>query len=654
MLMALMPTNNLFMYSISKSVILCLAALLHSIMLLAMPHSLGKAKGKASKASVANMAEEDYDVKYLKFRLNVTDTSTYVSGNVTTVAQVVASTMTDYYFELDTTMTIDSAFINGVSLPVTTVGTLRKMTISAPLVSGQVFSARVVYHGFSVGDHGLIHAVTTNGTNVAFTACEPYYAKNWWPCKQSLRDKIDSVDMYVTTQNNVGMCSNGLQVSVDSVSYPGYKTHYWKSRYAIDYYLISIAIGNFTDYKRYVHFTGSTDSMLLHNFLIDSSYLSATDQANFDSMAIFIDDFSKLFNRYPFWKEKYGICFVDAFGGMENQTMTLTASSYVGVLVHELGHHWFGNHVTMNSWADIWLSEGFASWFTQFYFSQYWSSLAGRTTRTQFYAPVLRDPCCKVIVADTLNEMEVFSNNVYCKGAAIINMLRYAAPSDSLFFSALSDYQRIYANSTASANDLKTTVEHRYGISLDTFFNQWVYGGGFPQYTVTWNQVGSTVFVKLIQQASCPAVTPHYSTFIQLQLKSATADTFIKVYNSLDTQIFAIDWSETVVKVMLNPDVWTLCKQLGPIKKDLTLQIAGQKQTGVIVRNNPSVNYWQVENIAVNTPITLLNLDGIIVWKGVAETTITTIPCDKLPAGAYMLQVGDDNSTKVIKLVKLN
>ncbi len=648
-----MPVNNYFMYSIFRSVFIFIVLLLQSTILFATPDCPGKSKRKASKATVASIAEEEYDIKYVDFRLKVTDTSTYIEGNVTTTAQVVVSVMSDYYFELDTTMTIDSAFINGALLPVTSVGILRSINLSIPFVLGQTFSARIVYHGISVGDHGLLHDVTRYGSNVVFTACEPYYAKNWWPCKQSLNDKVDSIDMFVTTPNNTGMCSNGLQVLVDSVSLPGYKLHHWKSRYPIDYYLISIAVGRFSDYKRYVHFTGSADSMLIHNFFIDSSWFSPLDQTNFDSMAVFINDFSKLFTRYPFWKEKYGMCYVDAFGGMENQTMTIIPSSYVGVLVHELGHHWFGDNVTMKTWSEMWLSEGFATWFTQFYFSEYWTAMEGRATRTRYYSAVLRDPCCQVLVADTTNEMEIFSNNVYCKGAGIVNMLRYAAPSDSLFFKAMADYQTIYAHSTAGTADFKAVVEARYGISLDTFFNQWVYGSGFPQYTVTWNQVGTTVFVKLIQQASCPSVTPHYSTYLQLQLKSATTDTFIKVYSSLDTQIFAIDWSQAVTRVYLNPDVWTVCKQLGPIKKDASLLEKSTFSTDVLVRSNPTKNDWQIEDLRDNTQLTLTDMAGRELWHGKSARHVTTIPGDKLPAGNYLLQLTGPEGKAQIKLTHL-
>ena len=100
--------------------------------------------GAAAKATVAAIEENDYDVKHLKFNLALTNTSTYVSGDVTTTAQVTATTMPVYAFELDFTITIDSFKLNGALMPVTSAGAVRKVTLSSALAQNTVFTAQVL------------------------------------------------------------------------------------------------------------------------------------------------------------------------------------------------------------------------------------------------------------------------------------------------------------------------------------------------------------------------------------------------------------------------------------------------------------------------------------------------------------------------------
>ena len=108
----------------------------------------------AAKTTLASLAEDNYDIKYIRFDLNVSDTSVYVGGHVATTAQVVASSMSNYVFELDTTLHIDSAFINGASVSVATSGALRTITLPTTLSSGAMFTATIYYKGLPPGGGG--------------------------------------------------------------------------------------------------------------------------------------------------------------------------------------------------------------------------------------------------------------------------------------------------------------------------------------------------------------------------------------------------------------------------------------------------------------------------------------------------------------------
>ena len=230
----------------------------------------GRHKAAPKTTALSDTAENNYDIKYLKFNLNLNNTSTYVSGDVTTYAQVTAATLSAYVFELNNVLTIDSLKINGTLQTVTTTGVVRKVSLSSSLSSGSFFTAQVFYHGTSpIGTgfftSGLNQSVLASGTHIMYSCSDPDWALDWWPCKQSITDKIDSVDMWVTVPDSTKVGSNGLLQSLTSVA-PGYVQYKWKTKYPIDYYLISVAVAPYVDFSSYMHFSGSTDSMLIQQY----------------------------------------------------------------------------------------------------------------------------------------------------------------------------------------------------------------------------------------------------------------------------------------------------------------------------------------------------------------------------------------------------
>lgn len=606
-----------------------------------------------AKTTLADMGEGDYDIKYLKFNLNVTDTSTHIAGDVTTRAQVIAASMTDYYFELDTTLVIDSAKVNGTLLPVSSIGALvRKIALPAALPVGSYFTAQIFYHGTPPGGsgffNGVTHAVSGGGTHMMYTVSDPWVALNWWPTKQSVDDKIDSVDMFITVPSGVVDGSNGRLVSVDNTSNPGYCIYHWQTHYPIAYYLISMAVAKYAEYRSYWHFSASTDSMLIQNFFIDTATFNPSYKANFDSIGQMIGYFSSVYGRYPFWQEKYGVCYTNLPGGMEHQTMTTIGVPNTYIIAHELTHQWFGDHVSYARWGDVWLSEGFATWSEQLFLERFWGAGPAKTHRQSLLSSALSRPCGMLFVNDTTTSDSLFDGTtVYAKGNGVVNMLRYAAPVDSLFFVVLKTYQNNFAFGNASTADLKNVAETVYGTNLDTFFNQWVYGRGYPVYKASWNQVGSTVFVKLIQTPSCPSATPHFNTYLELQLHSATADTIIKVYNNLDTQVFSFDWAPTVANLYVNPDVWTVCKVQTPILHDATLSVGAVVPTNIRVSPNPSEGNWRIENIPADSELVLTDVNGKMIWKGKSVAGTNLVPGEHLPAGNYFLRINGQQENNV-------
>ena len=616
----------------------------------------------AAKTTVASPAEDNYDVKYVKFDLQMDNSSTHISGNVTTRAEVTAPSFGVYVFELNPLLTIDSVLIGGVSLPVTSVGVVRSVTLPASLPVGTIFTAQVFYNGTPAsgtlaGSLGVNCIASPSwGNRATYTLSESYHANEWWPCKQSLRDKIDSTDMWVTIPDTLKAGSNGMLANITTVD-ATHKRYEWKERYPIDYYLVSVAIANYVDYSYYMHFTGSSDSMLVQNYVYSNPGTLPHFQSFIDSTGMMIDYFSTLFGRYPFWHEKYGHCMGPLGGGMEHQTMT-TLGSFSGTLVaHELGHQWFGDNVTCGTWADIFMNEGFASYIEYLYIDHFNGHAGATNDITDRQTNVKSMANGAIFVDDTTSENRIFDSRLsYDKGACLLHMLRFVINDDNTFFQVLKTHESQMRDSTATISDFKSIAQAVAGttvnsMNLDTFFTQWAYKEGYPIYAASWNQVGSDVWVKLDQTTSYPSSVTEFFTPIEIKLHSATADTIVRVFNNQLSQTFHFTWNRTMTGMVFDPNFWLLYELTGTTH-DFALDVSNVAASAVRIAPNPATSSWIVDHLPDNSALTLTDISGRLVWNNDDISGAITIPAEKLAHGVYLLRIANDAGVNSYKLVK--
>lgn len=607
-----------------------------------------KSKYAMAKTTVASPEENDYDVERVDLKLTLQNTNTQVQGMVTTYATSLISSFSTYAFELNQVLVIDSVVLNGQNLPVTTTGSLRKVTLPVALAIYSRFKAEVYYSGqpasgsgqFFTG--GLNHVQVPSGSHIMYSLSDPDFTDDWWPCKQSLLDKIDTVRMDITVADSLTAASNGILLSRTAL--PGnLVTYTWQTNYPIDYYLVCVAVAPYKEYSYHMHFTdGSNDSMLVQNFVYDStSFMTPARKMMLDSVGMMIDHFSAIFGKYPFHKEKYGHCMTVLGGGMEHQTMTFmsTPNMRTTLLAHELGHQWWGNNVTYGKWDDIWLSEGMATYCEQLFLEYFQGNAAAKATRTSVFNNVMNLPNGSVWVNDTTDVNRVFDGRLtYNKGAAVAHMLRYLAPQDSLFFKGLRIFQQQYMYSNALTADFEQVMEQAYGSALDSFFRQWVYGEGYPVYSVKWEQAGTQVHLK-VTQAPTHASVKAFQLPLEIKLNSASGDTIVRM-NITDTTVHDIFyWDKTMVGLSVDPNDH-IVNRTGQIARDPNLlNIAADLQDKVVIYPNPATIHWTVDNIPPGTGLRLLDIQGRVLWSAMAGGQVL-IPAATLPNGAYILELG--------------
>jgi len=587
---------------------------------------------------------EEYDVHFYKLDVALERTSTDIAGYVEIHVKVKSPILDTFLVELFEDIPISAIQLNGItSVPFTRVGSA--VIVPVNFVAGDSFYMKISYAGTPptaltnpLGGAGMSNNDSPSwGNYVTWTLSEPYSAYEWWPCKQSLTDKADSVYVFVTTDATNKAGSNGLLTDIVDVG--GGKMRYeWKSKYPIDYYLISIAVAEYVEYNIYANPIGASQPILVQNYVYNNPATLPYFQDEINNTVDFIEYLSTIYGLYPFELEKYGHCMAPISGGTEHQTMTTLGFFNDGLTVHELGHQWFGDNVTCASWSDIWLNEGFAS-YTEHLMYEYFYPGDEITDMQDRHDDVMSEIWGSVWVLDSLDEGSVFSGRlVYNKGAAIIHTMRFLINDDAVFFDVLKNYQTTFKDSTAHASDFKTILETETGINFTNYFNEWYYGEGFPTYSIEYNQINSSVFIEVNQTVSMAGVTPYFTNDLELALTDDLGNTTIIRLSDIAgaTSLHSIGFPGTLVSIEIDPNNWII-NQDGAITENTSLVSLVENENTFSIYPNPTTEMLTIES-AETTSYQIYNSMGQIVKTGNLIVGKNQLNVEEFSNGVYTIK----------------
>lgn len=613
-------------------------------------------ESKSIKSSAKN-----YDVHFMDITLEVENNSTFIVGAVELQAIAGNSFIDTLVLDLSDAHTVDSVVVNGVSASYTHGNEL--VQIQTALQPNANFSVKVWYSG-NGGSSGFFAGISTKKDNqwnidVTWTLSEPFGASDWLVCNEDLYDKIDSVKIHGITSQPNKFAANGLLTSVDTLA--NNKVQYnWEHNYPIAFYLIGIAITDYEVFQEYLKLDSKPDSMLVESYVYNRSngagtYLTQNLQ-RIKNTKNMVHYFSEAFIDYPYYNEKYGHMHVPLNGGMEHQTMSTMGNFNADLVAHELGHHWFGNYVTCATWSDIWLNEAFASYleYLQREALESNTSASDWMINAHFYATYIANG--SVYVPAGASENRIFNYYLtYKKGAAVVHTLRFLL-GDEVFFDALNNFLVEFADSNATTQDFKNSVEQFTGENLDDYFNEWIYGEGYPEYTVEWNTENGFLLVNTTQTTSAPSSISAFTTPLPLVVYYANSTTDTVVVNPT-APMQAIMLTDSVSAISIDPKMYILKSQNSSIIKNETLTMVNVQEVQNLARRvsvypNPANNQLNVESSFGSTRIAkILTVNGQLIEQ--TQLNNNSISIEHLTPGLYILELefldGPKARTKFVK-----
>ncbi|HEX2831398.1 MAG TPA: M1 family metallopeptidase [Thermoanaerobaculia bacterium] len=441
-------------------------------------------------------------------------------------------------------LTIDEITVDGVKADYTRDGE----RLSIKTSKSEPFRAAIRYHG--TPSDGLYIRGNKYGDHGAFADNWPNRAHYWFPAVDHPSDKA-TVEFIVTAPSTYDVIANGTRVETIALPNAQRRTR-WSEATPIPVHCMVVGATEFAIVR-----AGDGVEYWLYPKDRDAG---VKELGRAPEMVAF---FTELIGPYPYAK----LAIVESstrFGGMENASAIFLDEKRIDgegslerLVAHEIAHQWFGDSVSQRAWHDLWLSEGFATYFGHLYFERADGREAlverMRGDRDEYLRVWAEDPrpVYDPRIVDLTRLLNAYN---YRKGGWVLHMLR-GVMGDTAFFAGIRDYFSAYRERNASTAEFRMVMERHAGQSLEWFFRQWIYEPGHPVFDTKWTWNDAKVRVQVDQkQAGNVFRTP---AVIEVRDGSGGASRHNVV---IDERNEAFEWpSETKpADVVLDPDGWVL------------------------------------------------------------------------------------------------
>jgi aminopeptidase N len=439
-----------------------------------------------------------FDVGYYDLQLNVNIEEKTITG----VNHIHFQNMADYdslQLDLFDNMVIDSVVYKGERLGFSRLFNAFFVRFPQTMKAGENAVVSVYYHGQPTAaknapwDGGFVWKKDGFGQSWVGVACEGTGASLWWPNKDHLSDEPDSMRVSCTVPDGLMCVSNG-ELITENKKEAGTEW-VWKITYPINNYNVTLNIAD------YAHFGGfyqnaQGDSLKFDYYVLKENIEKAKEQ--FKQVPEMMDCFEEALGPYPFYNDGYAL--VEApYAGMEHQGAIAYGNKYMKgylgrypkdmdfdyIIIHETGHEWWGNSVSMKDAADMWIHESFCTYSESVFVEcKYGYESMLEYLKSQKFMINNRTP---IEGTYGLNH-EGNGTDMYYKGAWMIHTFRSVLNNDSLFRSILKGIAQDFAYRTVDGEEIVNYINTKAKYNYTPFFNQYLKYADVPTLEYRWNK----------------------------------------------------------------------------------------------------------------------------------------------------------------------
>ena len=440
------------------------------------------------------------DAIHYTFRLTLSDASDEIEGETTAGIAFLQANVTSIALDLASVsggkgMSVSKVSSNGVPLKFSHQGDRLQIAVTPPSQAGERRQFTIRYRG--VPKSGLRIGNNKFGERTFFSENWPDHARQWLPMIDHPYDKASS-EFLIIAPAKYQVVANGLLIE-ELDRGDGSRLTHWKQSVPIASWLNALGVGQLASR----HF-GSVKGVPLETWVFHQDRdagITTFETPVRNAMEFYSDRIG------PFPYEK--LANVEAAGvngGMEHASAifygekSVTGKAATDLVAHEIAHQWFGDAVTENDWDDVWLSEGFATYFTLLATEHYEGrdafSVGLKKSRETVFALEKKLPGVPVIHNNLSDMTKVLNGLIYQKGGWTLHMLR-GLIGDDAFWAGIRDYYARYRDRNATTDDFRHIMEQHSGKELGWFFDQWLHGAGSPTVTGTWHWDAATGHVAI-------------------------------------------------------------------------------------------------------------------------------------------------------------
>ncbi len=415
------------------------------------------------------MGNGGYDVLHYTLDLSVDVANNEIRGSATLEALTTAA-LTSFNLDFHG-LQVSAVTVNDAPAAFSRQNDELIITPDTPLARDTRFTTRIEYSGRPQP----VDDAASPGEPVGWFADAGIYvlsesagAMSWYPVDNHPLDKA-TYTFRITAPKQFSVAANGLLISEQITG--AMKTTVWETSHPLASYLTTLVIGHYN----LVTETGPNGLPILNYFPPDAG---GDVTSAFKPTSEMLSYYSQVFGPYPF--ESYGAIVLPIEYGfaLETQTRSIFTTDFVDevTVAHELAHQWFGNSVSLTTWKDIWLNEGFATYAEALWIEHTEGKAAGDAYMQDIYANASQH---HLAAPEDPAVRNLFADSVYLRGGCVLYALRLKV-GDELFFKILRDYYSRYQGGNARTEDFIAVAETVSGQDLGAFFDEWLNSDQVP------------------------------------------------------------------------------------------------------------------------------------------------------------------------------